>query len=60
MGAALGQVADQASVGSDTFLVRAWGESGGVGVAYEAVVGVRSSRAQVLQLERIKTTSKST
>ena len=57
MGAALGQVADQASVGSDTFLVRAWGESGGVGVAYEAVVGVRSSRAQVLQLERIKTTS---
>lgn len=56
-GAALGQVADVVCVGSDTFLVRAWGESGGVGVAYEAVVGVRSSRAQVLQLERIKTTS---
>ena len=56
-GATLGQVADAACVGSDTFLVRTWGESGGVGVAYEAVIGIRNSRALVLQLERVNTTS---
>jgi type II secretory pathway component PulK len=56
-GTTLGQVADAVCVGSDTFLVRVWGESGGVGVAYEAVVGIRNSRALVIQLERINTTS---
>lgn len=55
-GATLGQVADSVCVGSDTFLVRTWGESGGVGVAYEAIVGVRNSRTLILQLERVNTT----
>lgn len=56
-GATLGQVADAACVGSDTFLVRAWGESGGVGVAIEAIIGIRNSRAQVLLVERLNTTT---
>ncbi|WP_395091303.1 type II secretion system protein GspK [Armatimonas sp.] len=56
-GALLGQVADAVCVGSDTFIVRAWGESGGAGVALEALVGIRNSKPQVLKLERINSTT---
>ncbi|MDX1931447.1 MAG: type II secretion system protein GspK [Capsulimonadales bacterium] len=49
----LGQIADAVTIGSDTFLVRAYGESGGVGVAIEATVGIRNNRAQILRWERL-------
>lgn len=52
-GGPLTQVADRLTVGSDTWLVRAHGESGGIGVSVEAVVGVRNGRAQVLRYERL-------
>ena len=44
----LAQLADAFTVGSDTWIVRAYGQSSGVGVALEAVVGLRGGRAQVL------------
>lgn len=56
-GTALGTLADAVCVGSDTFIVRAWGESGGVGVALEALVGIRNSRPQILMVERINSTT---
>ncbi|WP_395146329.1 general secretion pathway protein GspK [Armatimonas sp.] len=56
-GTLLGQIADAACVGGDTFIVRAWGESGGSGVALEALVGIRNSKPQVLKLERINSTT---
>lgn len=40
----LAQIADHFTVGSDTWIVRAYGRSGGVGTAIEAVVGLRASR----------------
>ncbi len=52
-GAALGQVADSVGIGSDTFLVRAWGESGGVGVAFQATVQLTDGAPQVIGLERL-------
>ena len=56
-GALLGQIADAVCVGSDTFIVRAWGESGDAGVALEVLVGIRNSKPQVLLLERINSTT---
>ena len=52
----LAKLADSFTVGSDTWLVRAYGRSGGVGVAVEATVGLREGRAQVLTWTRLNTT----
>lgn len=52
-GIILGEVADLCSVGSDTWIVRAYGESGGVGVAIEAIVGVRNGTPRVLTFDRL-------
>lgn len=52
----LAQLAGGVAVGSDTWIVRAYGRSGGVGVALEAVVGLREGRAQVLTWTRLNTT----
>jgi type II secretory pathway component PulK len=49
----LAQLADSVGVGSDTWIVRAYGESGGVGVAIEAVVGRRNDRTLVLSYDRL-------
>ena len=38
----LAQIADYVGVGSDTFLVRVYAESGGIGQAYEVLVGIRN------------------
>lgn len=51
--AQLAQIADSIGVGSDTFIVRAYGQSGGVGVAIEAVVGIRNEQAQIITFERL-------
>jgi general secretion pathway protein K len=50
---ALAQVADALGVGSDTFLVRAWGESGGIGVALEATVRIEDDQPRILGVERL-------
>ena len=42
----LAQLAGSFTVGSDTWIVRAYGRSGGVGAAVEAVVGLREGRAK--------------
>lgn len=52
-GGLLAQLADQFVLGSDTWVVRARGESGGVGVALEAVVGMRSGTWRLLRVERL-------
>ncbi len=49
----LALIADSIGVGSDTWIVRAYGESGGVGVALEAMVGRRADRTQVLSFDLI-------
>ena len=51
----LAQIADAFTVSSDTWIVRVYGQSGGVGVAREAVVGRRGGRAQVLTQTRFQT-----
>jgi DNA uptake protein ComE-like DNA-binding protein len=55
-GALLPQLADTFTVGSDTWTVRAYGESGGYGVAVEAVVGIRNNRPQVITYNRLPDT----
>jgi type II secretory pathway component PulK len=55
-GALLPQIADAFTVGSDTWTVRAYGESGGYGVAVEAVVGIRNNRPQVITYRRLPDT----
>lgn len=49
----LAQIADRFTVGSDTWIVRAYGECSGVGAAFEAVIGVRNGRARVLTWDRL-------
>ena len=51
----LAQLADSVTVGSDTWIVRAYGRSGGVAVAIEAVIGLHDGRAQVLTWTRLTT-----
>ena len=51
----LAQVADSFTVGGDTWIVRAYGRSGGVGVAVEATVGLRSGQVQTINWERLST-----
>ncbi|MGI4791548.1 MAG: helix-hairpin-helix domain-containing protein [Janthinobacterium lividum] len=52
----LAQIADSVTVGSDTWIVRAYGQSGGVGTAVEAVIGLRDGRAQIITWTRLSTT----
>ena len=52
-GTRLAQVADAFAVGSDTWIVRAYGESGGVGHAYEGVLGIRAGNARVLSWTKL-------
>lgn len=54
--ARLAQIADRFTVGSDTWIVRAHGRSGGMGTALEAVIGLRNGRAQILTRTRLNTT----
>jgi general secretion pathway protein K len=51
--ALLPRLADAVTVGSDTWVVRAYGASGGVGSAVEAVVGLRSGRLRVLTWQTV-------
>lgn len=44
----LGQIADAFTVGGDTWIVRVYGQSGGVSVAREDVIGLRGGRAQII------------
>jgi hypothetical protein len=55
--ARLAQVADNFVIGSNAWLVRAYGQSGGVGTAIEAVVSLNSTGAQTLSWSRVNTTS---
>lgn len=52
-GVVLSQIADAVAVGSDTWIVRAYGSSGAVGVAVEAVVGMRDGRMRVITWNRL-------
>jgi DNA uptake protein ComE-like DNA-binding protein len=51
----LGQVAGDFTVGSDTWVVRAYGQSGDVGEAVEAVVGYRNNLLQIVSMTRMHT-----
>lgn len=51
------QTADDFSIGSDTWIVRAWGESGGIGSAIEASVRLTNGQVQVINYSRLKTTT---
>jgi type II secretory pathway component PulK len=53
----MAQIADYIGIGSDTWIVRAYGESGGVGVAIEAVVGRRNDRMQIVTFEKLSNTT---
>jgi type II secretory pathway component PulK len=55
--ATIAQIADDFTVGSDTWIVRAYGQCGGVGIAEEAVVGLRGTTAQieVISVNRLHT-----
>lgn len=53
----LAQCADYFSVGSDTWIVRAYGHSGNTGVAVEAVIRVTNSAPQIITWDRINTTT---
>lgn len=54
-GQRLAQLADSFTVGSDTWVVRAYGTSGGVHTAVEAVIGRRSGSTQILSWTRLNT-----
>jgi general secretion pathway protein K len=49
------QIADYLTVGSDTWEVRAYGVSNGIGCAIDAVVGLRNGQAEVITRERLNT-----
>ncbi|MGO8672077.1 MAG: helix-hairpin-helix domain-containing protein [Capsulimonadaceae bacterium] len=49
----LGQVADYLGVGSDTWIVHAYGECGGVGVPLEVVLRLTSGQVQVVRWSRV-------
>lgn len=50
---ALAQVADSFTVGCDTWILRVYGESGGVGTAVEAVVSKVNNKMQILKWNRL-------
>ncbi|MGC4044511.1 MAG: type II secretion system protein GspK [Armatimonas sp.] len=49
----LAQIADSLTVGSDTFIVRAWGESGGEGVAIEATIRITDGKPSIIALDQL-------
>lgn len=49
----LAQVADNFTVGCDTWIVRVYGESGGVGAAFEAVVSKVNNKMQIQKWNRL-------
>lgn len=51
----ISQFADYFDVGSDTWLIRSYGESGGVGSALEVTVRVSSSTPRVMTWQRLNT-----
>jgi type II secretory pathway component PulK len=53
----LRQIADGFCVGSDTWIVRAYGESGGIGTAIEAVLRLSNAQIQVITWSRLNTTT---
>ncbi len=55
-GPRLAQLADSFTVGSDTWLVRAYGSGGGAHTAVEAVIGRRNGTMQILSWTRLNTT----
>jgi general secretion pathway protein K len=55
-GARLASVAGETTVGSDTFIVRAYGVSGSVAMAAEAVVRVTGGKPQILNWTPLNTT----
>ncbi len=54
-GALLGQIASAVTVGSDTWIVRAYGQSGGVSVAVEAVVTLTNGNVQIKNWDVLNT-----
>jgi type II secretory pathway component PulK len=50
-------IADSFTTGSDTWIVRGWGVYSGVGTAVEAVVRITNGQAQVIDWNRVNTTS---
>jgi len=55
-GNVLPRIADAVTVGSDTWIVRAYGECGGSGVAVEASVGIRNNQPQIVTYRRLPDT----
>ncbi|HEY3330195.1 MAG TPA: helix-hairpin-helix domain-containing protein [Capsulimonadaceae bacterium] len=51
----LRQLSDSFTIGGDTWTARIYGTSGGISVAYEAVVGLRNKQVQVVNLKRLST-----
>lgn len=51
------QIADNFTIGSNTWIVRGYGQYQGVGCAVEAVIRVTNSQPQVVNWDRINTTS---
>jgi len=56
-GPLLANVADRITVGSDTWIVRALGQSGDTAIAVEAVVGMRNGRPRVITWNRLPESS---
>jgi DNA uptake protein ComE-like DNA-binding protein len=54
-GPRLAQIADSFTVGSDTWIVRAYGSGGNAHTAVEAVIGRRSGNTQILSWTRLNT-----
>jgi general secretion pathway protein K len=52
----LARIADYLTVSSDTFTVRAYGESGGYGVALEVTIRIQNGQVQVVDWERLPDT----
>jgi hypothetical protein len=52
-GSLLGEVADRLVVGSDVWIIRAYGSSGGQGQAVEVVVRKDSDRVRVITWQRV-------
>jgi general secretion pathway protein K len=51
----LEQVADSLTIGSDTWVVRVAGKSGDVTSAFEVVIGIRNSKVQIINMNRLNT-----
>jgi DNA uptake protein ComE-like DNA-binding protein len=51
----LGAIADSLTIGSNTWIVRAYGQNGSASTAIEAVVGMRSNQIQVISCNRLHT-----